>query len=193
MLLSSIERALSARESLRSPDDGAPARAAVTLIFRAGDGGHLDLLLIRRADREGDPWSGQIALPGGRASPDDESLEATAVRETLEETGIDLARHGRVLGSLDDLRPRTAVLPPIIVTPFVAALGGEIVRPLVLSNEVAEAFWVPWNTLADPATTRESELVVLGTTWRGPAFVLGPRVVWGMTERILRQLLARVG
>ncbi|HET9512400.1 MAG TPA: NUDIX domain-containing protein, partial [Gemmatimonadales bacterium] len=48
------------------------------------------LLLIRRADRDGDPWSGQLGLPGGRKSPADADLLSTAIRETFEEVGIDL-------------------------------------------------------------------------------------------------------
>lgn len=170
--------------------DGSPARAAVALALRHDAAGALDLLLIRRAERAGDPWSGQVALPGGRYAPNDESLLETALRETWEETGIDLHLHGRVLGTLDELRPRTATLPSIIVTPVVVAL--EAAPALVLNHEVAEAFWIPVETLRDPAVSRESSVHVRGATWRVPSFVLGEHVVWGMTERILRQLLSRL-
>lgn len=146
--------------------------------------------MIRRAEREGDPWSGQIALPGGRWSPNDESLLHTALRETWEETGIDLAAQGVILGTLDELRPRTATLPAIIVTPVVVALDQP--ASLLLSDEVAEAFWVPLDLLREPATSRESSVHVRGATWRVPSFVVREHVVWGMTERILRQLLARL-
>ncbi|MGH7644285.1 MAG: NUDIX hydrolase, partial [Gemmatimonadales bacterium] len=87
--------------------------AAVALALLEGSTG-LELLLIKRAEREGDPWSGQIALPGGRRDPQDPDLLATALRETLEETGLDLAGAER-LGTLDDLYPRTPVLPPVVV------------------------------------------------------------------------------
>jgi 8-oxo-dGTP pyrophosphatase MutT (NUDIX family) len=175
--------------------DGDPARAAVALTLRPDVTGALDLLMIRRADRDGDPWSGQVALPGGRAAQQDASLVHTALRETWEETGLDLQAHGRILGTLDELRPRTATLPPIIVTPVVVALAEHrgAPPPLVLSDEVADAFWVPLDRLRDPAASRESSVHVRGATWRVPAFVLGEHVVWGMTERILRQLLSRLG
>lgn len=170
--------------------DGDAPRAAVALAFRT-DRGEPELLFIRRAERENDPWSGQVALPGGRWSHGDTSLQATAVRETLEETGLDLDALGTVLGALDELRPLTAILPPIVVTPFVAALAAP--SELRLSYEVADTFWVPWSAITDPAFVRESEVRSRGATWRTPSFVFGEHVVWGMTERILRQLIARVG
>lgn len=150
----------------------------------------LELLLIQRAERDGDPWSGQIALPGGRRHPEDATLQDTAIRETLEETGIDLGTHGAVLGTLDELRPRTPVLPPIIVTPFVAVVPPDL--PLAISDELADAFWVPWSTFADPARIDESTVNVRGDDWKVNAYRVGERVVWGMTERMLRQLAERI-
>lgn len=167
------------------------ARAAVAVTLRPTTDAEVELLMIRRADRDGDPWSGQIALPGGRWSPNDESLLHTAMRETWEETGIDLASDGLVLGTLDELHPRTPLLPPIVITPVVVVLDAP--APLVLSDEVADAFWVPLGTLRAPESTRESQVHARGATFRVPSFVLGERVVWGLTERILRQLLARLG
>lgn len=189
-LLERMDAVLRARPGRPAALDGDPARAAVALAFRS-DRSEPELLLIRRAEREGDPWSGQIALPGGRWSPGDESLEATALRETLEETGLDVRRTGTVLGVLDELRPRTAVLPPIVVTPYVAVVEPPPV--LQLNAEVADAFWVPWSILTDPAYDRETEVRVRGATFRTSAFVLGEHVVWGMTERIVRQLITSVG
>lgn len=177
-------------------DEGNPARAAVTIVLRAVPGpgspatSHLELLLIQRAEREGDPWSGQVALPGGRRHAEDATLQDTAIRETLEETGIDLGAHGLLLGTLDELRPRTPVLPPIIVTPFVAVVPPDL--PILISDELADAFWVPWTTFADPARIDESTVNVRGADWTVNSYRIGERVVWGMTERMLRQLAERI-
>jgi 8-oxo-dGTP pyrophosphatase MutT (NUDIX family) len=179
--------ALAGRVPVLADADPTVRRAAVALVLRPSAVG-LQLLLIQRAIFEGDPWSGQVALPGGRANASDASLVHTAMRETHEETGLDLARDGRLLGQLDELHPRTPVLPPIVVRPHVFALAGN--PPLTPSDEVAHAFWVPLNTLRDPATTQESRIRVRDAWWRVPSFVVESRVVWGMTERMLRQLLA---
>ncbi|MFN8580951.1 MAG: CoA pyrophosphatase [Gemmatimonadaceae bacterium] len=184
-----IHQVLVASPGREVATDGSPARAAVALVFREA-GEDVELLLIRRAERSGDPWSGQIALPGGRFDPTDASLFDTAVRETWEETAVDLQSLGVPLGVLDELHPRTPVLPPIIIRPYVFALTADpTIEP---SHEVAEAFWVGLSTLRDPAVSRESVVHPRGDPWRVPSFVVREHIVWGLTERILRGLLARL-
>ena len=75
----------------------------MALVLRDAERG-MELLFIRRAEDPKDPWSGQIAFPGGRAEPGDDHLQATAVRETLEETRLDLASAGECLGALDEVQ-----------------------------------------------------------------------------------------
>lgn len=162
-------------------------RAAVAAVLRPDDAGSADLLFIRRAIFPGDPWSGQIAFPGGRGEPDDASLEQTAVRETREELGGDLAIAATMLGALDEIHPRTPHLPPIVVRPHVFVLHGGF--EITMSDEVADTFWAPLATLLDPATRTTTTVEALGARFNMPAFVIGERVIWGMTERILSQLL----
>jgi 8-oxo-dGTP pyrophosphatase MutT (NUDIX family) len=181
--LTRIAHALAARAPAPAQRDEPFHEAAVALMLRGGNDG-LEALFIRRAVREGDPWSGQIALPGGRRNADGESLRQTAVRETLEEIGVDLDTHGTLLGELDELRPRTPVLPPVIVRPYVFAVGAH--APLVLSAEVAEAFWMPLREVFDPARRREITVRLPGIHQKRPAIGLGEHVIWGMTEHILR-------
>jgi len=159
--------------------------AAVALVLLPSAEG-LETLFIKRATREGDPWSGQIALPGGRRNPDEESLKLTAIRETLEEIGLDLSVEGELLGELSELRPRTPLLPPIIVRPYVFAVAN---RPtLVLSHEVADAFWVSLSDLFDPERRKEVDIHFSNFHMRRPAIGVGEHVIWGMTEHILRTL-----
>lgn len=170
----------------------AGSRAAVAVVLRErvdGEAGGLELLLIKRAEHERDPWSGHVALPGGRAEVGDETLEDTAVRETLEETGLDLRRDGQILGVLDELHPRSAPVP-ILVRPYVASVKAQ--APLTLSDEVAEAFWVPLAMLTAPGASVESTVVTRGAPRRVPSYRHGEYVVWGMTERILRNFVAMV-
>ena len=145
------------------------------------------VLLIRRADREGDRWSGHMAFPGGRWSPGDSDLLATARRETHEEVGVDLSE-ARLLGQFDDLAPRTPTLPPVIVRPFVLVLESR--QPLVPNGEVAGARWTPLDELFEPGVYRPFEFELGGTRMLLPGYHLDQGLVWGMTERILTPLLS---
>ena len=179
--------ALASHIPVEAEEEEGVRKAAVALIFRLGENDMLELLFIKRAEYEGDPWSGQIAFPGGRAEARDASLEATAIRETREETGIDLSREGMMVGRLDDLRPRTVRLPAIMVRPFVALLDRS--EPLVLSSEVALSFWLPFAALTRAEAWHEDIVSASGIQINARVFRHQEHVIWGMTERILAQLL----
>lgn len=169
------------------PDDSHVMQAAVALVLRPGERGEIEMLLIKRADFAGDPWSGHVALPGGRREPADVSLEQTAVRETWEETSIDIARDGRILGALDEVSPRTPMARRLIVRPYVAAVVPDVT--IVESPEVAAAFWVPLSALRSEAAWISAEVSAHGHLLTVPAFAHGDYLVWGLTERILRTFL----
>lgn len=186
-----LRAALGVQEGRGSENEEGVRKAAVALIFRSGEAGEEsgspELLFIKRADYPGDPWSGQVAFPGGREEPGDLSLADTAARETHEETGIDLMRDGTFIGTLDDLRPRINRLPDVIVRPYVVLL--DRYEPLVLSNEVALAFWIPLEALKAADSWRETPILARGVQINTRAFHHDGHLVWGMTERILGQLL----
>jgi 8-oxo-dGTP pyrophosphatase MutT (NUDIX family) len=173
---------LAARLAAQAPREAAdPGRreAAVALLLLPSPD---RLLLIRRADRLGDPWSGHLALPGGRREPADGSLLDTAIRETHEEVGVALAAEQQV-AQLDDLAPTTPALPPIIVRPFVFRLGAE---PAVRANaEVAAHHWVRLEALAAADAFGPAELDLGGVRRRVHGYALPGGLLWGMTERIL--------
>lgn len=159
--------------------------AAVALVLAPTASDDVGLLFIRRAEHPGDPWSGQIALPGGRRDAGDPDLLATATRETEEETGIRLTPDD-LIGELDDLSPVSPHLPPLVVRPFVFAVRQE---PAVrLSAEVAEYFWVPREDLL--AARAEETVLVRGGTLVVPGYRAGAHFIWGMTERIVTPFLA---
>lgn len=181
-----LAAALGGRQPTQGPEDRPHERAAVAVILTPEPD---SVLLIRRAERAGDPWSGHLGLPGGRFDPDDVDLCATAMRESVEEVGCVLSREG-LLGMLDDVWPRTPLPRVVTVRPFVFALTD---RPdLAASSEVAEAFWVPIVELRDPAIYRELTLSVRGQDQLYPAYHLSQGAVWGLTERILTPLLELV-
>ncbi len=172
-------------------DDPAARRAAVAILVRLGPDGEPEIFFIQRAVYEGDPWSGQIAFPGGRAEERDADPAETAVRETFEETGIDLRSSAELVGVLDDLHPRTIRLPAVVVRPFVFLVADA--RVTELSSEVADCFWVPLSALMDGSVWRATKVRAGGTEMSRFAFHHGDHVIWGMTERILSGMLALFG
>ena len=183
---------LAARRGRTLELEGAARYAAIALALRPSDDGEPELLMIKRAEVEHDPWSGHIACPGGRMDPGDRDLEHTATRETWEETGIDLVADGRILGTLDDISPRTPSLPPIVIRPFVAVVKPEVT--IVDSPEVAEAFWVPMSAIRETTSWGKAFVPIRGVGEREvDVFRHGPYTVWGLTHRALTQFVELLG
>jgi len=164
-------------------------RAAVAVLITGG--AEPAVLLIKRQKRLGDPWSGQMAFPGGFSSPVDGSLETTARRETEEETGIALSEAGVLLGVLDDVSPRTPYLPPLVVTPYVFLVAEELATHP--GPEVATAFWLRVRDLFDPGLRKLFRLKLPGEVREFEAIVIGDYTIWGLTERVLQQLAEASG
>ena len=182
-----LARAIAARPRRVVEVEGQAPSAAVALLVRPVEE-DLELLLIRRAEREGDPWSGHMALPGGRAAPGDADDAATAARETLEEVGIDVRGCGRLLGPLDVLTPMSDRAPRITVAPFVFAVpAGTEAEP---NEEVALAIWVALAELSEPGGAAEYlHEMGDGTVMAFPAYGAHGHLVWGITHRILTGFL----
>ena len=155
-------------------------------VFRdaAGD---LRIVLIVRTDRG--HHGGQLAFPGGRVDDDDESLVATALREAEEEIGLD-----------PSVVTVVAELPPVRSGPTnmdVFAFLGRIPDGIEWKpsrDEVVEVLTPTVAELWDPAIRRE----LLFTNARWPEGLLvdgipvGDRVLWGMTLRLLADLVPRL-
>lgn len=161
---------------------GDTARAAVALIVRPGPR-DIELLLIKRTVFPGDPWSGHMALPGGRQEPHDTDALATAVRETEEEVSIDLRTDGTLLGALDPTLPMSGAFR-LVVSPFAFSVPPSTTA--IPNHEAELALWVPINKLHHPAATVEHiHRLPDGSTRRFPAFGYGDYTIWGLTHRIL--------
>ncbi len=182
-------RAVLASRTAKRVERPEARRAAVAALVTAG--GDPAILFIKRRERVGDPWSGQMALPGGFSSPADGSLETTARRETEEETGIALADAGVLLGALDDVSPRTPYLPPLVVTPYVFLVPGELAAEA--GPEVKAAVWLKVRELFDPRLRKPVRLSFAGAVREFESIVVGDYTIWGLTERVLQQLHQAAG
>ncbi|MFN0111168.1 MAG: NUDIX hydrolase [Blastocatellia bacterium] len=161
-------------------------QAAVTLMLRE-QAGDTEALIIKRAEREGDPWSGNLALPGGRAQSDDADLMATAARETHEEVGVDLHNGGTFIGQLPLIATRNPRLPLLEITPLVAVAPPEL--SFQFSDEVATAFWVSIGRLKREGRSGEHRWQFGGVAQKWPAYPTEQGMIWGITERILTNFL----
>jgi 8-oxo-dGTP pyrophosphatase MutT (NUDIX family) len=174
---------LSQGERPRAPDDGRKCAAVSVLLHDEAAGPRV--LLMKRAERIGDPWSGHISLPGGRHDPRDPDLLATAIRETHEELGIDLSG-ARLLGRLPSLQPFTSGPNGIEVTPFVFATHAAV-EPTP-GPEAESAFWLPVELAASGAL--DDTYTYPGTSRTFPSWRYESFTIWGLTWRILGDLLA---
>ena len=169
------------RHSPRQIPARSAQRAAVAIVLRDGVEGVPEVLFIERARREGDPWSGHMAFPGGRAEPRDAHIREAAERETLEEVGVDLSA-AEPLGRLADLQGQhVSGVPRLVISAFVYRLPTS--PTLVPNHEVQDAFWFPVRSLLEPQRHVEYSVGVEG--WRPfPGLLVGKpdrHVVWGLT------------
>jgi 8-oxo-dGTP pyrophosphatase MutT (NUDIX family) len=188
LALETLRRALApSLEPSRSEPEG-KAAAVAAIIRESPSDRALEVLFIRRATRQGDPWSGHMAFPGGRRDVSDRTLLATAIRETFEEIGVDLTHHAELVGVLDDQdasgRGAAGALP---IRPFVFAAHSPIEAQL--SDEVDELVWAPVAELVRDERRTSVEVEVAGETYSLPGWDLGGRIVWGLTYRMMRMLL----
>ena len=160
-------------------------QAAVAMVLRDSAVGP-EVLFIERARREGDPWSGHMAFPGGRVEPQDPHARAAAERETAEEVGLSLLEASH-LSHLGDVLGNPRVQSDLLISAHAYEVpAGEI--PLSLEQaEVADAFWFPLADLHDPS--RHVHFTMPGRS-RGPypgieVGVPDRHVVWGLTYRFL--------
>ena len=191
MTLDDIKRCLDAHDPVLStiPVEKTRVRAAVAIITRqAGD--DVEVLFIRRSEFDGDPWSGDIAFPGGRIDGPREPLRAAAERETLEEVGIDLGE-ADFLGRVDDVTGRTEA---VLVSGFVYGLRSPV--EIVPNEEVAATGWIPMAGLVEPGRQVKRTFKYLDRDVDMPALRIfddDSPVLWGLTYRFTEVFMRILG
>lgn len=190
MFIDKLSKALAQHEPRRLPAAAPRRPASVAMVTAASDDGP-QILLIERARRGSDPWSGHLAFPGGRVDATDHDRRATAERETAEEVGLAL-RPREFLGQFDDIGGASQ---PVIVSAYAYALDEP--RELRLeANEVADAFWVPVTRLLERERWTRHAFTYEGVDRTLPAVDLlgeGRPVLWGLTYRLIVDALHMVG
>lgn len=184
--LERLKRALARETPVLPRPEYQPGRlvAAVAAVVRPEQ--TVDVLLIRRASSEGDPWSAHMAFPGGKLDQGDENLLVTALRETREELGVDLLQTADYLGQLpvvDVARLGRALQ----IHPFVFALKNSV--EFRTNHEVDGVFWVALDSLTDGSRETTVLQESNGNRFRFPAWDVEGNPVWGLTYRMLRSLL----
>lgn len=188
--LSAIRAALAAQPVEVPPLVPGQSRAAVAIVLAGPESG-LSMCFIRRAERAGDPWSGHMAFPGGRANGGDATARAAAERETLEEVGLAL-RAEHYIAPLAELPVRLAGRATgMTLSSFVYHVGAKEL-PLQPNHEVAGAYWVPLEHLWNPANSTHHRLHREGVEMVFPAIRFGDTVIWGLTFRLLTQFSGSV-
>ncbi|MGD0091015.1 MAG: CoA pyrophosphatase [Nitrososphaerales archaeon] len=177
-----VIQALSGKLYATEPSAGQLRRASVAVTF--DDPESPSVLLIKRADLVGDPWSGQVAFPGGKAQEGDGTLKETAIRETREEAGIDLGQDADFLGYFMPFRTHTGTLD---VFPAVFLLKRKVeVRP---NKEVSSYRWVKLENLTAEQAKSSHQVDANGQPREVPALLVDGYVIWGLTHRIISSLL----
>ncbi|MEE4254960.1 MAG: CoA pyrophosphatase [Desulfuromusa sp.] len=159
--------------------------AAVALLLRINNQ-RTEVLLIRRAEHDQDPWSGDLGFPGGRIEDQDHSPRAAAERETWEEIGYHLNAEN-YLGQSSDL---TGAYLSVHVSCYVYQVENDI--QFKLNREVVDLFWVPLQTLLEPQRNQLLTFYYRGQDRSHPAIKLDEwslRPLWGITYRLLDNFL----
>ncbi len=186
--VSGVEAALDAYAHASQDASKSLRWAGVTAVLRDDPARGAEVLIIQRSEHPNDPWSGHMALPGGRQDDTDATVRAAAEREALEEVGVDLAADGRLLGRLDDVMAVSRLKHVgLVVAPFVYALERPVsVHP---NEEVQAAMWVPLSALASDAHKTTLPYVWEGTKLLVPGWEWDGRVIWGLTWKMLDRLI----
>ncbi len=161
-------------------------RSSVATVLRE-HGGELQVLLIKRAQNEGDRWSGHIAFPGGREQQEDNNIRQTAIRETSEEIGLGLSVDDYIGRMSDVMTMAHGTRKPMVVSPYAFKLQGD--PSFTINHEVDQVIWLPVSFLADRSNRETMRWEKSGMSLKLPCYFYGEHRIWGLTLKMLDELV----
>lgn len=159
--------------------------SSAVLMIISEKNGKYGINFIKRASFSNDSFSGHVAFPGGKRKKTDRTVLDTAVRETKEEIGVDILENGKILGSLDIVRPFTPSMRHHVVKPYVSFLKQNV--KFTRNYEVEEIFWVPIEHLLNEDNRTIRVKTRDGRKIDDYVFQFDNYIIWGLTGRILNQ------
>jgi 8-oxo-dGTP pyrophosphatase MutT (NUDIX family) len=148
----------------------------------------INMLMIRRAIRKGDPWSGDMGFPGGRSSiKKDKNIYKTAIRELYEETGVEIKDGLENIGRLSELLTKAhEKMAPMIITPFVFKINKT--PDLKKNYEVEELIWIPLSYFFNQQNRATMEVRKGKFKWSFPSYTYNRKCIWGLSLSMIDEL-----
>ena len=181
-----LEQALSQRKAKTRMLRRFMTRSSVATVLR-DQAGELQVLLIKRAHKEGDRWSGHIAFPGGREQQEDKNIRETAIRETSEEIGLGLSVDNYIGRMSDVMTLAHGTRKPMVVSPYAFKLEGD--PDFIINHEVDQVIWLPVSFLADKRNRESMLWEKKGMSIKLPCYFYGEHRIWGLTLKMLDELV----
>lgn len=181
-----LEQTLSQRKAKTRMLRRFMTRSSVATVLR-DQGGELQVLLIKRAQKEGDRWSGHIAFPGGREQQEDSNIRETAIRETSEEIGLGLSVDNYIGRMSDVMTFAHGTRKPMVVSPYAFRLEGD--PRFTINHEVDQVIWLPVSFLADRRNRETMVWERKGMSIKLPCYFYGEHRIWGLTLKMLDELV----
>jgi len=166
--------------------------AAVSIVFRKNESNNnIEILLIQRAKREGDPWSGHMAFPGGHVESEDQSILDAAIRETKEEISLDLREKATLLGPAPQLQAMAkGKWIPLVISPFLFALKEE--SSFSLNEEVASTHWIALDFFLSKKNRSTINYKAKGFDYPLPCYNYNGATIWGLTLRMIDEIIHHI-
>ena len=165
--------------------------SSVALIIRNNNNIY-EILFIKRSERDNDNFSGHMAFPGWTKEEKDKTGFNTAVRETLEEVGLDLDNNGLYIGKFSDYRPVDPKSHHFIVSPYIFYLKDCETKININTEEVEDVVWIDLKILEKLSIKSKRTTKKYNELYQDYVFNYKGYNIWGMTGKMLFRFLQEI-